>query len=134
MIITLITIGIFIISIVCIVMESKWYRCPIWVELIGMIMVAISIVAGLIIGSCILDAQINGDITYQNKLHERQMLEYRIDKIEDNIIGNEKLYNDIVVFNNSLRGTKKWANNPWTNWFHPESVATIDYIDISKKE
>jgi hypothetical protein len=58
------------------------------------------------------------------------MLEYRIEHIEENITGNEMLYNDIVEFNNELRSTKKWANNPWTNWFYNQDIATIDYIEI----
>ena len=70
------------------------------------------------------------DVEYQNTLHEREMLEYRIEHMEENITGNEMLYNDIVEFNNELRSVKKWANNPWTNWFNNEKVASIDYIEI----
>jgi hypothetical protein len=68
------------------------------------------------------------DTEYQNMLHTRDMLEYRIEHMEDNITGNEMLYNDIVEFNNELRSVKKWANNPWTNWFNNQDVATIDYV------
>ena len=71
------------------------------------------------------------DIYYQNMIHKRDMLEYRIDHMEDNITGNEMLYNDIVEFNNSLRSTKKWAFNPWTNWFNNQDVASIDYIELN---
>jgi hypothetical protein len=71
------------------------------------------------------------DVEYQNMLHTREMLEYRIEHMEENITGNEMLYNDIVEFNNVLRAEKKWANNPWTNWFNNQDIASIDYIELS---
>ena len=61
---------------------------------------------------------------------EKEILEYRIDNMKDNIVGNEMLYNDIVEFNNELRNVKKWADSPWTNWFYNQDIATIDYIEI----
>ena len=85
----------------------------------------------LITGAFIIDANINRDVKYQNALYEKEMLEYRIDNMSENIVGNEMLYNDIVEFNNELRSTKKWANNPWTNWFHNPDIATIDYIEFN---
>ena len=50
--------------------------------------------------------------------------------MEENITGNEMLYNDIVEFNNELRSVKKWVSNPWTNWFNNQKVASIDYVEI----
>lgn len=73
---------------------------------------------------------INYDVDYQNMFHKKEMLEYRIEHIEENITGNEMLYNDIVEFNNDLRNTKKWANNPWTSWFNNKNIASIDYIEL----
>ena len=72
----------------------------------------------------------NYDVEYQNALHQKEMLEYRIEHMEDNITGNEMLYNDIVEFNNELRNTKKWANNPWTNWFNNQDIAAMDYVEL----
>lgn len=78
----------------------------------------------------ILLMQLNADVAYQNKLAEKQMLEYRINKQED-IVGNELLYSQIVEFNNNLRSTKKWANIIWTNWFYNQDIANkIDYIVV----
>ena len=72
----------------------------------------------------------NRDIKYQNAVYEKEMLEYRIEHMEENITGNEMLYNDIVEFNNGLRSIKKWANNPFTNWFYNQDIATIDYVEL----
>ena len=60
------------------------------------------------------------------------MLEYRIEHMEENITGNEMLYNDIVEFNNALRSEKKWANNPWTSWFNNQDIASLDYVEWDK--
>ena len=76
---------------------------------------------------------VNYDIDYQNKLYEKEMLEYRIEQIDEDITGNEMLYNDIVEFNNDLRHTKKWANNLWTNWFYNQKIASIDYVELDGK-
>jgi hypothetical protein len=68
--------------------------------------------------------------SYESKLHERDMLEYRIEYLSDDIIGNEMLYNDVVEFNNHLRWVKRTANNPWTSWFSNHRVAELDYVEL----
>jgi L-cystine uptake protein TcyP (sodium:dicarboxylate symporter family) len=80
--------------------------------------------------ACCVTIQINEDIEYQNAYYHKATLEYRLENIEKNNVGNEHLYNDIVEFNNSLRFTKKWANNPWTNWFNNQRISELDYIEI----
>lgn len=67
---------------------------------------------------------------YQNTLYKKEMLEYRIEHMKENVTGNEMLYNDIVEFNNMLRAKKKWTNNPWTDWFNNKDIASIDYIEL----
>lgn len=71
------------------------------------------------------------NIDYEDKVAERQMLEYRIENYED-AVGNELLYDDIVEFNKDLRHTKRFYNSPWTNWFNNWKVAEIDYIGIEE--
>lgn len=126
MIITLIIIGLLIAGIICLVVESKksWCFGP------GFVLTILSSCALLFATIGIIDAQVNKDVRYQNKLYEREMLEYRIDNMEDNLVGNEMLYKDIVEFNNDLRDVKKWANNPFTNWFYLEDIASLDYIEL----
>ena len=86
--------------------------------------VEILCVAGIIIN------RIDYDIDYQKVLYEREVLEYRLNHKENDFPGNEMLYSDIVEFNNKLRSQKKWANNPWTNWFNNEKIAALDYIEL----
>lgn len=128
MIITLIVVALFIIGIVCFILGKAYWSDAF--EITGVILIAISVIALSLVVGFIIDANANGDIYYQNKLYEKDVLEYRIDNISENITGNELLYNDIVRFNNELRSIKKWANSPWTNWFNNAKVASIDYIHI----
>jgi hypothetical protein len=79
--------------------------------------------------TAILTVQLQSSVNAENALAEKTMLEYRLSKDKD-IAGNELLYSDIVEFNNELRSTKKWANNPWTNWFNNKKIADIDYIEV----
>ncbi len=128
MIITLIVVGIIVGAVACFIIANRTYSDLAFG--LGIALAIIAFFASLFVFIGIIDIQVNGDIHYQNKLYEREMLEYRIEHIEDNITGNEMLYNDIVEFNNELRSTKKWANNPWTNWLYNQDIATIDYIEI----
>ena len=98
---------------------------------IGIIFTIIGFVVSLIAVAFIIGNNISYDLNYQNTLHEKEMLEYRIEHMEENLTGNEMLYNDIVEFNNRLRSTKKWANNPWTSWFNNKQIASLDYIELS---
>ena len=84
------------------------------------------------VGANILHVKINEDIDYQSALYEKEVIEYRIDNMSDNVVGNEMLYNDVVEFNNELRRTKKLANNPLVSWFYNQKIASIDYIKIGE--
>jgi hypothetical protein len=127
-------IGFIIIGIVLIVISKS--NMVSWdaedtVEFIGILFLVIGILVSIFTCGFAVGNAVTYDLNYQNALHEKEMLEYRIEHMEENITGNEMLYNDIVEFNNELRNVKKWANNPWTNWFNNQGVASIDYIELS---
>lgn len=134
MIITLIVAVVSIIGIVCLVIDNKTLCRADWFFGIGFTFTILGLIASLIVGVSIIVTNVGKDIEYQNVLYEKEMLEYRIDNIDDNIVGNEMLYNDIVEFNNDLRRVKKWANSPWTSWFNNQYVATIDYIEFGNTQ
>lgn len=131
MIITLITIGIIIATVAYWVVNNRICVFADWITLSAILLTVFGIFGSIIVGTLIINAQINGDVKYQNALYEKEVLEYRIEEADKNIVGNELLYGDIVEFNNDLRTIKKWANNPWTNWFFNEDIATIDYVEIN---
>lgn len=95
--------------------------------------IAVSFVAAIGVACCCFGAFFNAvskETSYQNKLYEKEVIEYRVEHITEDIVGNELLFNDIVEFNNNLRSAKKWANNPWTNIFWNKDVASMDYIAL----
>lgn len=136
MIITLMFICMIIIGIILLVIKEKNRSKISWsvrdtLESIGTAFVIIGIFASIFTCAFIVSNAIGYELNYQNILHEKEMLEYRIEHMEENITGNEMLYNDIVEFNNELRAEKKWANNPWTDWFNNKNIASLDYIEIN---
>lgn len=137
MIITLIGLGLLVVGIILdIIYKKKYFRNYHTKEKIANFAFGALSIGG-IITLCSIFFVLNNvttyDVYYQNMLHTKEMLEYRIDHMEENITGNEMLYNDIVEFNNKLRAEKKWALNPWTDWFNNKDIASIDYIELSGK-
>lgn len=133
MIITLVVIGVVIVGIILMFISKN--RNIGWsareaAEFIGILMIITGIFACIMVTAFATSNAINYELDYQNFLHEKEVLEYRIEHMEDNVTGNEMLYNDIVEFNNELRSEKKWANNPWTNWFNNQDIAAMDYIEL----
>ena len=131
MIITLIAVLLLVVGIAIVAIENNTnFDIPGGVVATGVVALILGAAATLISMCMVIGTYVNYDVDYQNKIYEKDMLEYRIDHIEDDITGNELIYNDIVEFNNSLRSTKKWANNPWTSWFHNQDIAAIDYVEL----
>lgn len=116
-------------GIICCIVYSK-SDCSDVVFGVGLSFVIVFGLVLFVLSGCIIGVQVEKDVDYQNMLYRKEILEYRIEHMEDNVTGNEMLYNDIVEFNNELRGIKKWASNPWTNWFNNGRIATIDYIEL----
>ena len=133
MIITLIGLGLLVVGIILTIIYNKtdnWnIRCRIEIPKFAFILFGAMLT--FVASAFIIINTITYDVEYQNMLHTKEMLEYRIEHMEENITGNEMLYNDIVEFNNELRSTKKWANSPWTSWFNNQDIASIDYIDLN---
>ena len=109
------------------------YETRRFVDEFGFLLTAIGTIVGFFAAIFLITNILSYEVEYQNTLHKKEMLEYRIELIEENITGNEMIYNDIVEFNNSLRSLKKWANNPFTNWFCNRDIASIDYIELKIK-
>lgn len=134
MILVLTFIGLLAIGVIMLIINGKfefsWKIHDILFN-VGIPCVAAGLLLSLVSGGIALGNAVFYDLDYQNALHEREVIEYRLDHMSENITGNEMLYSDIVNFNNKLRSQKKWANNPWTNWFNNEKIAALDYIELS---
>ena len=98
--------------------------------------IGMSILMGMaVIGLCVAMMGIHlpsNQVQYNRTKMEYDMLQYRVEHIEDNNVGNELLYNDIVEFNKELYDIKRMANNKWINWFVVEQIAELDYIKIEE--
>lgn len=117
---------ILVVGIVFVVVSDSWMD---WAEILGLFCTIIG-VGGLLSSLIIITIiQSNADVNYQANLERREMLIYRLEHQDDNLVGNELLYQEIRAFNENLREHKKWANNPWVNWFYNEKNATFEYID-----
>lgn len=106
--------------------DHSWSNWPHFLGF-GCITIGGGVLLGLLAGIAIVRCDI--DVDYQNNLERREMIVYRLENQDDNLVGNELLYQEIRDFNEDLRYHKKWANNPWLNWFYNEKNATFDYID-----
>lgn len=126
--------------IICLILLAALFLSSVWFfrtmkkgDVFGLVALVLFVSSLVGVVGCIMSIigmQVTADVDYQNKLEEKTMLEYRLEK-GDNIPGNELLYTQIVEFNNDLRNTKKWANSPWTNWFHNQKIAKMDFIEVT---
>ena len=133
MIITLIFIGIFVAGIVLAIIGNSSkisYNAQDTITGIGIVCLVLGGVIGMITGGISIGTVINADLDYENTIYERDVLEYRLEQLDENMTGNELLYNDIVEFNNNLRYTKEWADSPWTSWFFNQKIVDIEYIEL----
>lgn len=131
MIIGILAIIFFIATIVYWYIVNKYYPSEDF-HFFVILLTVITIFFVMFVGVGIMTTQINEDINYQSALYEKEVIEYRIDNMSDNVVGNEMLYSDVVEFNNELRRIKKWANNPWVSLFYNQKIASIDYIEIRR--
>lgn len=74
--------------------------------------------------------QIPSQSDYEINLYRKEILELRLENKEDNLVGNELLYNEIIEFNNDLRSKKYWHKNLFFNWFINQKLTTIEYIEL----
>lgn len=81
-----------------------------------------------------LSVQVYKDRDYEEMVYEKSVLELRLNNKDDNLVGNEFLYADIIDFNNKLRYERRYADNFWIGIFHNDKIATIEYIEIDGVE
>lgn len=130
MIITIVSIAMFVAGLVMACIEDKYLFDNFLFFFGGIGLLIVGAIASVTCAVAVLSVQVNKDVDYQSALYQKEMIEYRIDHADEDIVGNELLYNDIVEYNNDLRFIKKWSDSYWTNWFFNEDIATIDYIEL----
>jgi hypothetical protein len=137
MLITILLIAILIIAIVLLVLDG---RCVLYLPSSAVVICLILIFAvGISLLGCLFSIGVvraTAFEEYQNMAYEKEVLEYRLEHIDDiNDMENGLIYNDIVTFNNRLRHIKNRSGNIWTNWFANNIIAeNIDYIEIPNSD
>ena len=99
-----------------------------WKACLGAILACLGAAVVVVASIYVAQTHLMKEATYRNTMYQKSVLEYRLEN--QNLVGNELLYNDIVEFNNNLRTCKELSKNPFTNWFYNSKVAKIDYINI----
>lgn len=125
--------GILLIGIVLFVIGFFWYRqddlsiSAIFLAVLGCVAIIVSLIAGIYHLSA-------NEIEYQNMVECKEAIEYRLDMLDKdiNIMVNGGVYDDLVNYNNKLRGYKTYSNNFWIGWFVTNKAAELDYIELPK--
>lgn len=131
MLLTMLSGGVLIVGIILIVIGRDDWDVNVK-TILGILLTLIGGVVLVILSVLAIITAATKDKVYQDMLYQREVLEYRLSHEEENTIGNELLYSDIVEFNNELRSDKTYSDNIWINWFFNDKVATIDYIEIQE--
>ena len=132
MIITIITITVFILGIIMRHLYSK-SKLPEVFDYIGFAMLFLSIISSVLCTLWLLNGH-----TYLGKSEVIEMEEKRIAIVsvmndDTPVTVKNQLYSDIAEYNAKLRNAKHWANSPWTNWFYPKEWNELEYIKEEEK-
>lgn len=131
MLLTILSGIVLIVGIVVLIIGNYYWGKDV-LNIIGFSFAFIGVLVLMVCSVLAIIAAATKDKVYQDMLYQRKVLEYRLSHEEENTIGNELLYSDIVEFNNELRSDKTYSDNIWINWFFNDKVATIDYIEIQE--
>ena len=122
MILTILFSVLLIISIVILWLNEAFWDFD-FVMIIEGILGILSFIATVVILVSILTVQTHKDLNYEQFQYERTQL------IEQYEQGNQYAYDSIIEFDKQLLSIKKWANNPFTNWFYNQRIANeVDFI------
>ena len=136
----LITIGFGLLLVIGIVVFYGFYDYYYDNDFVGFIGIMFAIVGliGLVTSGLVaLMVKVNLDLDYEKMLNERNLIEYRLEQIEESgesgSYAEIQLYHDIIEYNKVVLTQKKWANNIWTNWFYNRKVAELELITVEVK-
>jgi hypothetical protein len=132
MILTLITITVFILGVTMLCLCAK----DILAEAFGYIGLVLILLSTFSTVGCIFGL-LNGH-TYLGKSEVVKMEEKRtaiVSAMNDDapVTVKNQLYSDIAEYNAKVRNAKHWANSPWTNWFYPKEWNELEYIKEEEK-
>lgn len=97
---------------------------------VGSILLSISLII-IIVNHSTADKTIRENKIEYDGLYKR----YEVIQSEYEDVSKSQVIADITEWNKDVYNTKYWAENPWTNWFNPKSVAdNLEYIPLEGEE
>lgn len=102
-------------------------------DIIGISLIVISSIALSVLLIVIIVSHATADkIIQQNKIdYDGLCKRYEIVKSEYEDVSKSDVIADITAWNIKVYNTKYWAENSWTNWFNPKSIAdNLEYIPL----
>lgn len=128
MILTIITLAVFIIGILL----TEHSKNEI-VEVIGFLLFVCGAVAGTIMLVIIVSAHVGVDARIEENRIEYESLcdrqEVIMSKYED--VSKSDIIKDIAEWNKKVYSSKHWAYNPWTSWFYSRRV--VDELEMIER-
>lgn len=94
---------------------------------------ATSVIIFVAVMAAFLFSRIGVDAHAQNTRlrHDTLIREYEILNSDCEDISKIEVMNDITDWNRSVTWERYWADNIWTNWFHPKEVTeAYEYIEL----
>ncbi len=123
----------FIFAIMLVLGIIIWRKSSYDLDIIGILLTFVSSVVLCIslIVIIVTHATANNTIQ-QNKINYDGLCKrYEIAKSEYEDVSKSDVIADITAWNIKVYNTKYWAENPWTNWFNPKSIAdNLEYIPM----
>lgn len=131
MIITFILVILLVLGIIIIWRNECSYDVD--MDIIGISLTVISSIALIVLLFVIIISHATADkIIQQNKIdYDGLCKRYEIVKSEYEDVSKSDVIADITAWNIKVYNAKYWAENPWTNWFNPKSIAdNLEYIPL----
>lgn len=135
MIITLIAIGILILSIILIVLCNKEIINDYTIEDISVVLLVVGIIASLIIGTAMFIMHLGIENSIYNSKLEHESLVKRMECIDSNYedVSKSDVINDVYEWNKMVHSAQYWSKNPWTSWFWSQKyVDSLEYIELGE--
>ncbi len=131
MIIILITVVIFVLSIMGFILSSKTYTGDL--EMVSIVLLTVFSTVFVIEICCIITPRVAVPLKIENINTTYNSLCARLEIINSDYedVSKSTVIADIAEWNKRVISIKYYANNPWTNWFYCKEVVnnykTIDY-------
>lgn len=136
MIITLITIAVFVLGVIGYIFYNRdiipW-KCEEGIELLSLCAIGISSIAILIEFLTIIGSQCTANKCIYEYSLERESIVKQVECISSDYedVSKATVIANVYDWNKKVHNTKYWAKNPWTSWYYSQKfVDSLEYIEL----